>query len=163
MDFSETSYLLCIVKVGPNEYAIGLKDEQTKWRTLYSFQYTQKMGLAESGLCSRDTELIDLCFTCSAAKPMKSLCWRPKDAILFWKIPAPIHPAKNAAQAAPAGKAGRDPPVHSRAVEFCVFATVTALPCEKLNRISERITQIKDVNRCLYDLTPKPPATIEYI
>ena len=42
-------------------------------------------------------------------------------------------------------------------------ATVTNLPWEKLDRIYERITQIKDVNRCLYDLTPKPPATIEYI
>jgi len=42
-------------------------------------------------------------------------------------------------------------------------ATVTTLSWDKLNRISERITQIKGVNRCLYDLTPKPPATIEYI
>lgn len=42
-------------------------------------------------------------------------------------------------------------------------AGVTPLPWEKLNRISERITQIKGVNRCLYDLTPKPPATIEYV
>ena len=42
-------------------------------------------------------------------------------------------------------------------------ATVTQLPWDKLNRICRRITQIKDVNRCLYDLTPKPPATIEYI
>ena len=42
-------------------------------------------------------------------------------------------------------------------------ATVTALPWDKLNRISERITRIKGVNRCLYDLTPKPPATIEYV
>ena len=42
-------------------------------------------------------------------------------------------------------------------------ATVTPLPWEKLNRISDRITQIPGVNRCLYDLTPKPPATIEYI
>lgn len=42
-------------------------------------------------------------------------------------------------------------------------ATATALPWEKINRICERITQIKDVNRCLYDLTPKPPATVEYI
>jgi GMP synthase (glutamine-hydrolysing) len=42
-------------------------------------------------------------------------------------------------------------------------ATVTQLPWEKLNRISERITEIEGVNRCLYDLTPKPPATIEYI
>jgi GMP synthase (glutamine-hydrolysing) len=42
-------------------------------------------------------------------------------------------------------------------------ATVTPLSWDKLNRICERITQIKGVNRCLYDLTPKPPATIEYI
>ena len=42
-------------------------------------------------------------------------------------------------------------------------ATAVALPWEKLNRLCERITAIKDVNRCLYDLTPKPPATIEYI
>ncbi len=42
-------------------------------------------------------------------------------------------------------------------------ATVTELPWEKLNRICERITQINGVNRCLYDLTGKPPATIEYV
>jgi GMP synthase (glutamine-hydrolysing) len=42
-------------------------------------------------------------------------------------------------------------------------ATVTELPWEKMKRISERITQISGVNRCLYDLTPKPPATIEYV
>ena len=42
-------------------------------------------------------------------------------------------------------------------------ATVTPLPWDKLNCISERITRIKGVNRCLYDLTPKPPATIEYV
>ena len=42
-------------------------------------------------------------------------------------------------------------------------ATVTPLSWDKLNRISERITKIKGVNRCLYDLTPKPPATIEYV
>ena len=42
-------------------------------------------------------------------------------------------------------------------------ATVTQLPWDKLNKISERITQINGVNRCLYDLTPKPPATIEYV
>jgi len=42
-------------------------------------------------------------------------------------------------------------------------ATVTPLPWEKLNRLSERITQIKGVNRCLYDLTPKPPAAVEYV
>jgi GMP synthase (glutamine-hydrolysing) len=42
-------------------------------------------------------------------------------------------------------------------------ATPTKLPWEKLLRISKRITSIKGVNRCLYDLTPKPPATVEYI
>jgi len=42
-------------------------------------------------------------------------------------------------------------------------ATPTKLSWQKLNRICKRITSIKGVNRCLYDLTPKPPATIEYI
>lgn len=42
-------------------------------------------------------------------------------------------------------------------------ATPVELPWEKLKRLCERITSIKGVNRCLYDLTPKPPATIEYI
>lgn len=42
-------------------------------------------------------------------------------------------------------------------------ARVTKIPWDKLNRISKRITSIKGVNRCLYDLTPKPPATVEYI
>lgn len=42
-------------------------------------------------------------------------------------------------------------------------ATATELPWEKLNRICERIVAIPDVNRCLYDLTPKPPATVEYV
>jgi GMP synthase (glutamine-hydrolysing) len=42
-------------------------------------------------------------------------------------------------------------------------ATVTELGWSKLHRLCERITQIDGVNRCLYDLTPKPPATVEYI
>lgn len=42
-------------------------------------------------------------------------------------------------------------------------ATAVELPWEKLRRISARITELPGVNRCLYDLTPKPPATIEYI
>jgi GMP synthase (glutamine-hydrolysing) len=52
-----------------------------------------------------------------------------------------------------------------RCVESTDARTATATPLlwNKLNRICERITQIKGVNRCLYDLTPKPPATIEYI
>jgi len=44
------------------------------------------------------------------------------------------------------------------------IATVTEIPWEKLHRICQRITtEVPDVTRCLYDLTPKPPATIEYI
>jgi GMP synthase (glutamine-hydrolysing) len=42
-------------------------------------------------------------------------------------------------------------------------ATPVDLPWEKLHRICKRITAMEGVNRCLYDLTPKPPATIEYI
>jgi len=43
-------------------------------------------------------------------------------------------------------------------------ATARQLPWQKLEKICTRITgEIKDVNRCLYDLTPKPPATIEYV
>jgi len=42
-------------------------------------------------------------------------------------------------------------------------ATATRLPWETLERICQRIIQLKGVNRCLYDLTPKPPATIEYV
>ncbi len=42
-------------------------------------------------------------------------------------------------------------------------ATATELPWPTLQRICERVVAIPDVNRCLYDLTPKPPATVEYI
>ena len=42
-------------------------------------------------------------------------------------------------------------------------ATATRLPWEKLEAICKRITQMRGVNRCLYDLTPKPPATVEYV
>ncbi|MFW6188792.1 MAG: ExsB family transcriptional regulator [Planctomycetota bacterium] len=42
-------------------------------------------------------------------------------------------------------------------------ATARELPWAVLHRLCERITAIPDVNRCLYDLTPKPPATVEYI
>ncbi len=42
-------------------------------------------------------------------------------------------------------------------------ATATRLPWEKLERICERVVNIPGVNRCLYDLTPKPPATVEYV
>lgn len=42
-------------------------------------------------------------------------------------------------------------------------AVATRLPWPKLERICRRITSLPGVNRCLYDLTPKPPATVEYI
>jgi len=43
-------------------------------------------------------------------------------------------------------------------------ATATELPWTQLNRICRRITtEVPEVCRCLYDLTPKPPATVEYI
>lgn len=42
-------------------------------------------------------------------------------------------------------------------------ATPRELPWPTLQRITRRITSIPGVNRCLYDLTPKPPATVEYI
>lgn len=42
-------------------------------------------------------------------------------------------------------------------------ATAVQVPWDKLEKICERITRIEGVNRCLYDLTPKPPATVEYV
>ncbi len=42
-------------------------------------------------------------------------------------------------------------------------ATVVELPWPKLHRICQRVTALPGVNRCLYDLTPKPPGTIEYV
>lgn len=42
-------------------------------------------------------------------------------------------------------------------------ATAVDLPWSTLQRLCQRITAIEGVNRCLYDLTPKPPATIEYV
>lgn len=42
-------------------------------------------------------------------------------------------------------------------------ATATRLPWEKLERVCARVVEIPGVNRCLYDLTPKPPATVEYV
>ncbi|OGV78529.1 MAG: ExsB family transcriptional regulator [Lentisphaerae bacterium RIFOXYB12_FULL_65_16] len=42
-------------------------------------------------------------------------------------------------------------------------ATATRLSWDKLERVCQRIVQLPDVNRCLYDLTPKPPATVEYV
>jgi GMP synthase (glutamine-hydrolysing) len=42
-------------------------------------------------------------------------------------------------------------------------ATAMEIPWKTLHRICKRITVLEGVNRCLYDLTPKPPATVEYI
>jgi GMP synthase (glutamine-hydrolysing) len=42
-------------------------------------------------------------------------------------------------------------------------AKVRELPWPTLHRLTRRITAIPGVNRCLYDLTPKPPATVEYV
>jgi GMP synthase (glutamine-hydrolysing) len=43
-------------------------------------------------------------------------------------------------------------------------ATATQIPWPKLERICQRITtEVEGVAHCLYDLTPKPPATIEYV
>ena len=42
-------------------------------------------------------------------------------------------------------------------------ATPTEVPWPVLHRICRRTTDLPGVNRCLYDLTPKPPATIEYV
>ncbi|MGI6355945.1 MAG: ExsB family transcriptional regulator [Lentisphaerae bacterium] len=41
--------------------------------------------------------------------------------------------------------------------------TATCVPWPTLQRICQRITALPQVCRCLYDLTPKPPATVEYI
>lgn len=42
-------------------------------------------------------------------------------------------------------------------------ATSVDLNWAVLHKICDRITAIPGVNRCLYDFTPKPPATIEYV
>ena len=57
-------------------------------------------------------------------------------------------------------------PVIIRAVNTtdAMTATVEDVPFELLQHITARITkEVPGVNRCLYDLTPKPSATIEFI
>ena len=50
--------------------------------------------------------------------------------------------------------------VHSK---DAVTATAVNVPFELLTKISKRITtEIPSVIRCLYDITDKPPATIEF-
>ena len=56
-------------------------------------------------------------------------------------------------------------PVIIRAVNTvdAMTATIEEIPYAVLHRIVERITnEVKGVNRCLYDLTPKPTGTIEW-
>lgn len=56
-------------------------------------------------------------------------------------------------------------PVILRAINTidAMTATVEPLTWEVLNKITNRIlAEVKGVNRVLYDLTPKPPATIEF-
>ena len=56
-------------------------------------------------------------------------------------------------------------PVIIRAVNTidAMTATIEEIPYDILNKIVQRITnEVEGVNRCLYDLTPKPPGTIEW-
>jgi len=42
-------------------------------------------------------------------------------------------------------------------------ASIEKLPWDLLARITDRIlAEVKGVNRVLYDISPKPPATIEW-
>ena len=52
-----------------------------------------------------------------------------------------------------------------RAVKTIDFMTAEAaeIPCEVLNKVMNRIiNEVKGVNRVFYDLTSKPPGTIEF-
>ena len=42
-------------------------------------------------------------------------------------------------------------------------ATVTNLPIELLNKLKDKLLKIADVRDVYFDVTPKPPATIEYV
>ena len=63
------------------------------------------------------------------------------------------------------GKRSFDWPVIIRAVNSvdATSATIEEIPYALLHHISKRITtEVRGVNRCLYDLTTKPTGTIEY-
>ena len=52
-----------------------------------------------------------------------------------------------------------------RAVTTADFmtATFTRIPYDTLERVSSRIVnEVKHINRVVYDITSKPPATVEY-
>jgi GMP synthase (glutamine-hydrolysing) len=56
-------------------------------------------------------------------------------------------------------------PVIIRAVNTvdAMSATIEEIPYEVLKKITARITtEVENVNRVLYDLTPKPSGTIEW-
>ncbi len=54
--------------------------------------------------------------------------------------------------------------VRSVESEDAMTASVTELHWDRLRRLQERIcTEVSGVTKVLYDLTPKPPSTIEYI
>ena len=56
-------------------------------------------------------------------------------------------------------------PVIIRAVNTvdAMTATIEEIPYELLKKITQRITtEVENVNRVLYDLTPKPSGTIEW-
>jgi len=54
--------------------------------------------------------------------------------------------------------------VRSVESENAITAEVTKIPYEKLENMQRRITsEIPEVTRVVFDITPKPPATIEYI
>ncbi len=42
-------------------------------------------------------------------------------------------------------------------------ATITKLPIELLNTLKQKIFEITDTKNIYFDVTPKPPATIEYV
>ena len=63
------------------------------------------------------------------------------------------------------GKRSFDWPVIIRAVNTkdAMTATIEPIPYDLLAKLTERITsEVKGVNRVLYDVTPKPTGTIEY-
>ncbi|MHA1355481.1 MAG: GMP synthase (glutamine-hydrolyzing), partial [Candidatus Heimdallarchaeota archaeon] len=41
--------------------------------------------------------------------------------------------------------------------------SVTKLPIELLNKLKDKLLKIADVRDVYFDVTPKPPATIEYV